>query len=94
VWSAPCIAPFNRAQALEACRALRQVFTAEEHSVVGGLGSLVAEVVAEAGTGCRVKRLGIEHRFSEVCGSYNYLLSYHGLGLDDIRRAVVAALNG
>jgi transketolase len=92
VWSAPCIVPFNRDQLLEACRPLRQVFTAEEHSVVGGIGSLVAEIFAESGAGCRVKRLGIDNRFSELCGSYNYLMSYHGLGLDDMRRTVGAAL--
>jgi transketolase len=93
VWSAPCIAPFNRVQLLEACRGLRQVFVAEEHSVVGGLGSLVAEIVAESGIGCRVRRLGIDNRFSELCGSYDYLLTCHGLGLDDMRRTVGAALS-
>ncbi len=93
VWSAPCMAPFNRAQLLDACRLLRTVFTMEEHSVVGGLGSLVAEIIAESGTGCRVRRLGIANRFSELCGSYDYLLSYHGLGLDDLRGAVGAALD-
>lgn len=93
VWSAPAITPFNRAQLLEICRPLRQVFTIEEHSIAGGLGSLVAETIAEAGLPCRVKRLGIDGRFSEVCGSWSYLLSYHGLGLDDVRRVVGAALH-
>jgi transketolase len=92
VWSAPCIAPFNRRQLLEACRPLRQLFTMEEHSIAGGLGSLVAETLAEAGAPCRVKRLGIDGKFSELCGSWNYLLSYHGLGAEDIRRTVAAAL--
>lgn len=92
VWSAPCIVPFNRAQLLEICRPLRQVFTMEEHSISGGLGSLVAETVAEAGSGCRVKRLGIDDKFSELCGSWNYLLTYHGLAVEEIRRTVGAAL--
>jgi transketolase len=92
VWSVPCLEPFNRAQLLAACRPLRRVFTIEEHSVAGGLGSLVAETLAESGEGCRVTRLGIRHRFSEVCGSYNFLLSYHGLGMDDLRGAVGSAL--
>ena len=92
VWSAPSIEPFNRPQLLEACSGLRVVFTAEEHSVAGGLGSLVAETVAEAGVACRVKRLGIGNRFSELCGSWEYLMSRHGLGVDDVRRAVSAAL--
>jgi transketolase len=92
VWSAPCLAPFNRAQLLGACRSLRQVFTLEEHSIAGGLGSLVAEIVAEAGVPCRVKRLGLDNRFSEVCGSWSYLLDYHGLSVETIRRRVGAAL--
>jgi len=92
VWSVPSIAPFNRAQLLEASRSLRHVITIEEHSVAGGLGSVVAEIIAEAGAGCRVRRVGIEHRFSELCGSYDYLLSYHGLATEDIRRVVEAAL--
>jgi transketolase len=92
VWSAPSIVPFNREQLVGIARPLQQIFTMEEHSISGGLGSLVAETLAEAGTGCRVKRLGIDGRFSELCGSWKYLLSYHGLGVEDIRRTVGEAL--
>ena len=92
VWSAPCIVPFNRAQLLQACAKLRTVFVMEEHSTSGGLGSLVAETVAEAGTGCRVKVLGIDHAFSDVCGSYDFLMTRHGLGLEALRDCVGAAL--
>ncbi len=35
------------------------MMTVEEHNVNGGLGSLVAEVLAEAGTGITLKRAGI-----------------------------------
>jgi transketolase len=93
VWSVPCIEPFNRAQLLAACAPLRQVFVMEEHSTVGGLGSLVAEILAETGGRCRVKRLGIDKRFSELCGSYEYLMGYHGIALADLRRHVGAALH-
>ena len=92
VWSAPSIVPFNRDQLAEACRKLRQVITLEEHSIAGGLGSLVSETIAEAGVGCRVRRMGIDGKFSELCGSWNYLLAYHGLAVEDIRRTVGAAL--
>ena len=92
VWSAPCIVPFNRPQLVGICRDLRQLFTMEEHSVAGGLGSLAAESLAEAGMPCRVKRLGIDNRFSELCGSWNYLMAYHGLAVEDLQRTVRAAL--
>lgn len=87
VWSAPCLAPCNTRQLLDHCRPLSRVFTLEEHAVQGGLGSLVAEVLSEAGVS-RLTRLGINGRFSELCGSYDYLLSYHGLGLAELRRSI------
>lgn len=42
----------------------RLVVTVEEHTIVGGLGSIIAEVIAEDG-GPRLRRIGIEDRFGE-----------------------------
>ena len=39
--------------------------TIESHYLVGGVGSLVSEVVAEAGLGCRVVRCGVARRRRE-----------------------------
>jgi transketolase len=50
----------------------------EEHSIYGGLGSLISEIVAELGLGF-VLRVGVNDRFSKLCGSYEYLLEEHGL---------------
>ena len=61
----------------------------EEHSIVGGLGSAVTEIVCEAGGG-RVLRIGIRDRFSHHCGSYDYLLGEHGLDIDSIRERIDA----
>ena len=88
VWSAPALRPFNRMQLVEACRGLDLVVTIEEHAIAGGLGSLVAETVAEAGLACRVHRLGIDNRFSELCGSWPFLLDHHGLSMERIRAAI------
>ena len=91
VWSVPTITPVNEMQLLEVCRAHKRLFVMEEHSVNGGLGSLVAERVAEAG-GARVTRFGIENRFSELCGSYSYLMSCHGLGAKELQERIAAIL--
>ena len=91
VWSVPTIAPVNEKLLRELCRLHKQLFVMEEHSVNGGLGSLVAERAAETG-GCRVARLGIENRFSELCGSYSYLMSCHGLGAKELRERIAATL--
>ncbi len=54
------------------------IVTCEDHSIIGGLGSAVAEVVAEKGS-VRILRIGIDDRFIES-GSYRDL--YHKYGLD------------
>ena len=50
---------------LKAAQETKGIITIEDHSIYGGLGSAVAEVVAEAGMGKRVKRLGVKDVFGE-----------------------------
>lgn len=58
----------------------------EDHQVNGALGSAIAEVIAEQGTG-RLVRLGLQDVFPES-GDAFALLDRYGLGLKDIVRAV------
>jgi len=53
------IRPLQRDVLLSALRGTRAVITVEEHNINGGVGSLVAEVLAEAGLGIALVRLGI-----------------------------------
>jgi transketolase len=78
VWSVPFIKPIDEAQIAQICRSSRVVITLEEHSVHGGLGSLVAEISSSMAP-VRVLRLGVNDRFSAHCGTYDYLLHEHGL---------------
>jgi transketolase len=68
-------------------RATRGVVTVENHSVIGGLGSAVAERLAEAGAGRRLLRLGLQDTYAHGA-SCPYLLAEYGLDA----RAVVAAV--
>lgn len=63
----------------EALAPFRTVLTVEAHSVVGGLGSLVCEVVAERQLGCRVVRCGVRSQGNGRGGSEPYLHGVHGL---------------
>lgn len=55
------------------------VLTVEAHYVVGGVGSLISEVIAECGLNCRVVRCGVKSRPSGVSGSQSYLHQAHGI---------------
>lgn len=89
VWSVPCIKPIDAEAIVGISRGCRALVVLEEHSVLGGLGSAVAEIVSEAGGG-RVLRIGIRDRFSHHCGSYDYLLGEHGLDVASIRERIDA----
>lgn len=67
------------------------VVTVEAHSVIGGLGSLVSEVVAEHGLGCRVVRCGVRVGPDGMGGSEAFLNARHGLDRLSIVSTVEAA---
>jgi transketolase len=55
------------------------VLTAENHTVIGGLGSAVAEVLAESGLGRPLRRIGLADTFAEGARSAPYLFAKYGL---------------
>ena len=72
------IKPLDREAVLWAMNATPLVVTIEEHSILGGLGGAVAEVMAEDGYGARLIRLGTRDVFGES-GTADELLEKHGL---------------
>lgn len=89
VWSVPSIKPIDTQRVVDICRRHQGVVVLEEHSVMGGLGSLVAEIAAEHAP-VRILRVGVPDRFSHHCGSYDYLLKEHGLDLQSVTEKVSA----
>lgn len=66
--------------------------TVEEHYVDGGLGSLVAEVMAEQGSACRLVRCGVRRMSTGQSGSEAYLREVNGLSSAGIVDAVTTGL--
>jgi transketolase len=85
VWSAPIIKPIDASQVVDICRHSSVMAVLEEHSVLGGLGSVIAEIASEFAP-TRVLRIGVRDRFSQHCGSYAYLLKEHGLDRPGIEK--------
>jgi transketolase len=78
VWSALFIKPIDVTQVTAICKQSRLVVVLEEHSILGGLGSAIAEIASEFAL-VPVLRIGVRDRFSHYCGTYDYLLKEHGL---------------
>ena len=95
VLSMHTLKPLDEEAVLAAARETRAVVTLEQHSVLGGLGGAVAEVLAEApGPKVPFKRIGLPSAFSPHAGSQDYLERLHGLTEEPILDAVERLLEG
>ena len=73
------IKPFNAEAILDHINSVKGgVITLENHVTEGGIGSLVAEIIADNGVGKKLKRLGLNDTYAHG-GSRAYLMRYYGL---------------
>jgi transketolase len=84
------VKPLDVAAVEDALRAAPLVAAIEEHTVVGGFGSAVAEAMAESDLPGRLVRLGVPDRFPELVGDRDFLLRQAGLDPASIADAVLA----
>lgn len=77
--------PIDEEIILKAAKETGAVLTVEEHTIIGGLGSAVAEVLMEnSGVATKFKRLGLKGVFPSGYGSYQDMKEINGLSSKDI----------
>jgi transketolase len=86
----PTVKPLDASTLLNYARRVPVIVTAEEHSVVGGLGSALAELIAEAGFTApkQFQRIGLPDAFPERYGSQAGLMEYYGITQEKIAATV------
>lgn len=83
------VKPLDRDAIERAAGETRYVFTLEEHSIEGGLGGAVAEVMAELDPGhAPLKRIGLRPEFNPTVGDQNYLKAMHGLDEESVLKTI------
>ena len=85
------IKPIDKDIIIKAAEETKSIITAEEHSVIGGLGSAVAEVAA-ANSPAKITMVGVQDRFGQS-GKPTELMKEYNITAEDIIRAVKAADN-
>jgi transketolase len=88
------ISPVPENDLVESLSRHRVALTVETHSVTGGLGSLVAEVIADHGLGTRLVRLGVRTGSKGRSGSPAHMHARHGLDKAGIVKAARSLLAG
>ena len=89
--SMPTIKPLDDKIVLESIRKTKAIFTLEEHSVVGGLGSAVSEILAEQDKKILFKRIGLPDNYIKEIGYSDYLLEKKGLSVGRIVKNISAS---
>ncbi len=75
----PTVKPIDEAAITRVAASCQFIATVEEHSVIGGLGGAVAEVLASTRDAARLVRIGLEDRYSSIVGSQHYLRQEYGM---------------
>lgn len=89
----PTIKPIDKAAILKAAARSKVLMTAEEHNVLGGLGSAVAEVLTEVGAGVKLIRHGIHDEYSLIAPP-THLYAHYKLDAAGIEDVVLTAIGG
>lgn len=85
------IKPIDREAIIKAVKETRRIITVEDHTIYGGLGSAVAEVIVDSGKACAFRKLGIPDVFS-IIGYHEDLMSHYKIDsngiLDSVREVM------
>ena len=81
------IKPIDKEAILKAVAETRRIVTFEDHNVIGGLGTAVADVIAESGKGCAFQKVGIPDAYS-IIGYPEDIQHYYKIDTDGIMEKV------
>jgi transketolase len=84
--------PLDKEAVLKAVTDIGRIVSVEEQSIIGGLGSAIAEVIAESGVATRFKRMGIQDQFVESLGDWTETREGIGLTSAEVAHTVESLL--
>jgi len=85
------VKPFDKECVQKWSQKVKHVFTAEDHNIIGGLGGVVAEAMAEIGAPAKLHRIGVQDVYGES-GTPEALYEKHGLDANGIGRTLKSIL--
>lgn len=92
IYTFPTVKPLDTDTVRACAKEHELIVTCEEHNVVGGLGSAVAEVLARTSHRARLMPVGMEDTYCTAVGSQSYLREQYGLSGGQIARRILREL--
>lgn len=94
VYTFPTVKPIDKDVICACAKDFDLLVTCEEHNIVGGFGSAVAEVMAEMpAKRAHLMRIGMQDMYATKVGSQAYLREQYGMSAKQIAEKIVKALN-
>lgn len=95
VYTFPTVKPIDK-EVIEQCsKDFELIVTCEEHNIVGGFGSAVAEVMAEMRfRKAHLLRIGLDDRYAVRVGNQKYLREQYGMSAEKIAAGIEEEING
>lgn len=84
VYTFSSVKPIDKALIKKCAAEFELITTVEEHNIVGGFGSAVAEVMATVPCKARLALIGLEDKYSSTVGSQKYLREIYGMSAEKI----------
>lgn len=92
LYSFPTVKPIDKNTILELAKKCDVIVTVEEHNIVAGFGSAVAEVMVEEVTRARLIKIGLNDTYSTIVGSQEYLRETYGISSENIIQRVLSVV--
>lgn len=87
------VKPLDKEIIIKAVEETGKIITIEDHSMIGGVGTAVAEVIAEYGRPVKFIRMGL-HGFSQGYGTYDQVRDRNGIGHVDLYSSIHNIIGG
>lgn len=84
------IKPIDKENIIEECKKKNIIFSLEEHNVIGGLGSTIADIIAENRLDTKLIKIGLRDKFGIGFGTHNEVLKMNYLDSDSIFKILLA----
>lgn len=82
------VKPLDKKLILKCCKETQGIYTLEEHNIIGGLGSAVAEIIASSGINVKFRRFALPDKFQSIAGSKKYLLTKNEMEEENIANII------
>lgn len=82
-----CLKPVDKDTILNSAGKTKKVVTLEEHTIIGGLGGIVSEILAKS-CDAKLEMIGIDDQFA-VVGEYKQLIEYYNLTPEKLARRIM-----